>query len=106
MNDSQESTEQDSTQTVSEQTPDPGSSQPETTPLGPIDENVYLSTPEALAINTDQGQDRRIASADDSGVVPVDDAPHPSVDLQAQYPWQLAVTGIYRNLNIAQIRSL
>src|SRR5207249_4626730 len=68
--------------------------------------SVYLSTPEPLAINSDQGQDRRIASADDSGVVLVDDSPHPSVDLTAQYPWQLGVTGVYRNLNIAQIRSL
>jgi hypothetical protein len=74
----------------------------------PIDESVYLSTPDAIAVDSDQGQERRVASADADAPTgfPMDESPHPGVDLSVQYPWSLGVTGIYRNLNIAQMRSL
>jgi hypothetical protein len=121
MIDSTESNEQDNSTGTSEQTQEQVQDQPQeqaqeqsqdqsapSASLGPIDEPVYLSTPEAIAINSEQGGDSRVASADSdsSGAIPVDNSPRPSVDVSAQYPWQLGVTGIYRNLNIAQIRSL
>ena len=117
MIDTTESNEQADGTTTSEQTQEQVQEQPQeqaqsqdqpSASLGPIDESVYLATPEALAIESSQGQDRRLASADSASpsAVPLDESPHPSVDLSVQYPWSLGVTAIYRNLNIAQIRSL
>lgn len=119
MIDTTESNEQADSTNTSEQTQEQVQAQPQeqaqeqsqdqpSASLGPIDESVYLSTPEALAIESSQRQDRRVASADSdsSDAVPLDESPHPSVDVSIQYPWSLGVTGIYRNLNIAQIRSL
>jgi hypothetical protein len=109
MIDSTESNEQDTS--TSDQTQAQEQSQGQSTPtvsMEPIDESVYLSTPDAIAIDTNQGQDPRVASvdADSQSAVQLDDSSHPSVDVSAQYPWTLGVTGIYRNLNIAQISSL
>jgi hypothetical protein len=116
-----ESNEQDDSTNTSEQTQEQVQYQPQeqaqeraqdqstrSASLGPLAESVSLSTLEALAIESSHGQDRRIASADSdsSSAVPLDDSPHPGVDVSVQYPWSLGVTGIYRNLNIAQIRSL
>jgi hypothetical protein len=72
-----------------------------------IESSVYLSVGDDIPVSQDDVEPRGdYPTQDNPDVVLVSDTPHPSVDVQLQYPWTLQASAIYRNLNLAQIQSM
>lgn len=77
-----------------------------TVAMDPIDAPVDLSTQDPIPVapsNVSGPGDFPLPN--DPGVV-LADSPQPGVDAAIQYPWAFQLTGVYRNLNLAQIESL
>ncbi len=87
---------------------DPDAAPPSTdaAPIGPIDKKVELSTPEPITVPARELGDFPEPDPNAPTVQADDDTAHPSADIAVQYPFSYQGTLIYRNLNIAQIRSL
>lgn len=91
-------------------TADPATADPAaaTVPTEPVDRRVDLSAQEPIPVPARElgdfpQPDPNAPTVQTDGD---DDNPHPSADIAVQYPWSYQGTLIYRNLNLAQIRSL
>jgi hypothetical protein len=105
MDDDQD-TQSTSDQSTGQDTSNQSTDQSAGASIGPVEEQVYVSSQDAIPVAPGDVQPAGDYPQDDTGVVLVSDSPHPSVDAQVQYPWTFQVSVIYRNLNLAQIQSL
>ena len=87
---------------------DPGTASPSEAPapIGPIDQKVELSTPEPITVPARELGDFPEPDPNAPTAQADDDTAHPSADIAVQVPFSYQGTLIYRNLNVAQIRSL
>ncbi len=77
-----------------------------TVSMDAIDAPVDVSTPDPISIapgDVSSPGDYPIPNNPD---VVLADSPQPGVDASVQYPWAFQVTGVYRNLTLAEIKSL